>query len=287
MRPRDVAAAILVMLIWGCNFPMAKLGLGELPPMLMMTVRFALVAALLCPFVPRPPRDKLAQVLALSVTLGGIHFGLMFSGLARIDAAAAAILIQTQVPFATAIAAVVFRDRLSLRQIAGMAVAFAGVALIAGEPRFSDPVPILLILGASLAWAVANIQIKWLGAIDNFTLTGWIALFAAPQLLLHSLLLESGQLAALRGASLLAWGCVLYMALAVTVLSFGLWYPLLRRYPVTRMMPFTLLVPVFGILASILVLGERLGLLGALGGLATIGGVAVMVLRPAPRPAGD
>ena len=69
----------------------------------------------------------------------------------------------------------VFRDRLSMRQLVGMAVAFAGVALIAGEPRFSDPVPILLILGASLAWAVANIQIKWLGALDNFTLSGWMA----------------------------------------------------------------------------------------------------------------
>ena len=279
MRLADYAAALAVMVIWGLNFPISKLGMAELPPLLFVAVRFVLVAALICPLRPLP-REKLAGVLQISFVLGSFHFTAMFTGISLLDGSTAALLSQSQVPFAALLAAIFFRDHLGWWRLLGMGVAFAGVVMIVGEPRFgNDLLPPLLILAGCFFWAFANILIKRLGSIDGFALSGWFSLFAAPQLLILSLLLEHGQGAALRAAGAAGWGGVVYGGLAVTILSYALWYPLIRRYPVNQTMPFTLLVPLFGVASSAAILGESLTWQTAVGGAATVAGVAIIVLR--------
>ena len=280
MRLVDYASTLAVMIIWGLQFPFAKIGVTELPPLFFMATRFVLVASVICPFFPLP-RDKLRGVLVLSLVLGSLHFTSMFVGLSRMDASTASLLVQSQVPFAAVLAAIFFRDHLGWRRFIGLLAAFAGVVLILGEPRFgSDPLPPLLILAASFFWAFANILIKRLGSIDGLALSGWLALFSAPQLMLLSLLIEDGQGQAMRAADWLAWGAVAYGGIAVTVVSYAMWYPLVRRYPVNQTMPFTLLIPLFAVASSAAILGDELNLQTAVGGAATILGVAVIVLRP-------
>jgi O-acetylserine/cysteine efflux transporter len=200
MRLLHVAVLVGVMAIWGLNFAVAKIGMQQLPPILMTALRFALVALLLGPFA-KPPKGRWRPVFLISVTLGLLHFSLMFTGLQGIDAATAAIAIQLQVPFAALLAAIFFRDLLGWRRALGMAVAFGGVMLIAGEPRLEGSyLSLALVILAACIWSVANIQIKMLGEIDGMTLNAWVAIFATPQLLLASLALEDGQLAALAAA---------------------------------------------------------------------------------------
>jgi O-acetylserine/cysteine efflux transporter len=284
MKPRDVLLALVVMLVWALNFPISKLGFVDFPPILFMALRFAIVAALLCPFF-HPPRAKLKQIMLVSVTLGTFHFSLMFSGLARTDSATAALLVQSQVPFAALLAALVFKDRLTARSMVGMAIALLGIALIVGEPRFgSDPLPVAMILGAAFAWAVANIQFKQIGPIDGFALTGWMAFFACPQLFILSLILEDYHLAAITHAGWHGWGAIAYGAIVITILSYGLWYPLMRKYAVNQVIPYTLLIPALTVAGSYLILGDRLDWQSVLGGATTIVGVAIIVLRRAPSP---
>jgi O-acetylserine/cysteine efflux transporter len=279
MKLTDLALVLFVMLVWGLNFVVAKWGLTQFPPIFMIALRFGAVALLLLPFV-KMPRDKMPGILMLSFTLGCVHFSLMFTGLDGLDAAAAAIATQTQVPFAALIAAVYLNDKLGWRRAAGMALAFVGIVVMAGEPRLSGNLwPLFLVIGASFMWAVANIQIKQLGAVDGFALNAYLGLFAAPQLFLASAFLETGQIEALRNADWLGWSSIAYMAIMVTIVSYAMWYRVLRRYPVNQAMPFTLLVPVLGVLSAAALLDEPIGLRVALGGLATIAGVAVIVLR--------
>lgn len=279
MRPLDFGLILVVMVIWGLNFVAAKWGLAQIPPIFLMALRFGLVAALLLPFV-KLPREKLGGIAALSFTLGCVHFSLMFTGLRDTDAAAAAIAIQSQVPFAALLAAILFKDRLGWRRAAGMALAFAGIVIIAGEPRFfANLMPLLIVIAASFMWAVANIQIKQLGPVDGFALNAYLGLFAAPQLLAVSAVLESGQIDALLHADWRAYGSLVFMAVMVTIITYAMWYRLLRRYSVNQVMPFTLLVPIFGVLSAVLLLDEPFGWRLALGGVATIAGVAIIVLR--------
>jgi len=279
MTPQDVGLALLVMALWGLNFVAAKIGLAEFPPMLLMGMRFTLVAALLLPFV-RMPRGKMRGIFLLSVILGTVHFPLMFNGIKGLDAATASVAAQLQVPFASLLAALFFKDKLGWKRAFGMVVAFAGVLLIAGEPRLAGNLtPLVLVVLASLAFALASVQIKRLGAVDGFALNAWMGLFAAPQLLVLSLLLERGQVEAITNATLWGWGALVFIAVMATIVAYGLWYRLLRRYDVNQAVPFMLLVPLFGVASGVLLLNEPLTWRLALGGLVTVAGVGVIVLR--------
>jgi O-acetylserine/cysteine efflux transporter len=274
------------MLIWGLNFVFAKWAFVEWPPILVTAARFLVTAAVLLPFA-RVPRGRFAAIAALSLTLGTVHFSLMFTGVSGTDAGVAAILAQSQVPFAALIAWVALGDAPGWRSIAGQAVAFAGIVVLAGEPRvLANPGAAGLVIAASFMWAVAAVQVKRMAPIDAITLNGWMSLFAVPQLLLVSGVVEHGQIAAVLAPHWIVWVAVLYMALGVTVVGYVIWYRMLARYPVNLMMAFTLLVPVFGVASGHIFLGEAITWQRIVGGLITIVGVAIIVVRrPQPQPA--
>lgn len=287
MKPFDLFLALVVMLIWGVNFVVAKIGVAELPAILLMALRFGAVALFLVPFVA-VPRGRLKGIAILSFSLGTVHFSFMFTAMESLDAGTAAILTQIQVPFSALIAAVLYGEKLGWVRAAGMALAFAGVAIMMGEPRLvGNFVPAAFVIIAAFMWAVANVQIKELGPVDGFSLNAYLGLFAAPQLLIASLLLESGQREAVVEAN---WGAalfaVLFMAVLVQIVSYAMWYRLLRLYPVNQVMPLTLLVPVLGVLSGVLLRGEVLTWPAVIGGIATLAGVAIIVLwRPSTTAA--
>lgn len=279
MTLRDSLLALLVMACWGFNFVAAKTALGHFDPLFLLFLRFAIVAALVVPFVT-VPRDKLLDIAILSVLLGGLHFPLMFTGVQGVDAATAALVVQLQVPFSSLLAAVVYKDVLGWRRFCGMVVAFGGIAVIAGAPRLQgNLLDILLMVAASFAFALSNVQVKRIGTLDGFTLNGWMALFAAPQLLVMSLLMETGQIGSALEAPPVAWASLGFIIMGATLAAYGLWYRLARIYPVNQTTPFLMLVPVFGVASGVVVLGEPLTPHLLAGGLLVILGVAVIIFR--------
>ena len=270
---------LFVILVWGFNLVVAKTGLEVFPPLFMMALRFGLVALVLVWFAPRP-RGMWKEIAMLSVTMGSLHFSLMFVGLTKVAASIAAIAIQLQVPIAAILAAVLFKDYFGWRRGLGMALALAGIIVVAGAPTVrTELVYLLMVIAASGVWAVANIQVKRLKRIDGLALNAWISLLATPQLLLASWVLEDGQMAALANAGWLEWGTIAYMSGVVTVIGYGIWYYMIGKYATNQTMPFTLLVPLVGVLSGVLVLGEPMSWTIVIGGAATLGGVAIIVLR--------
>lgn len=286
MKPLDLLLALLVMLIWGVNFVVAKLGLAEIPAILLMAMRFGAVALFLVPFV-RLPRVRLRGIVLLSFSLGTVHYAFMFSGMRDLDAGLTAILTQTQVPFSALLAAILYGERLGWVRGFGMAVAFVGVAIMVGEPQLDiQLIPVLLVIIGAFVWAVSNIQIKELGPVNGFSLNAYLGLFAAPQLLLASFLLEDNHGVALAEADWTAViFAVLYMAVMVQIVSYAIWYRLLRLYAVNQLMPLTLLAPVLGVVAGVVLRGEPVTTQSLLGAAATLAGVAIIVLwRPGAAP---
>lgn len=287
MKPLDGGAALLVVSIWALNFIVGKVGLEQIPPLMMMAIRFALVAVLLLPFL-KVQEGRMGRIVALSVTLGGLHYSLMFAGLSGIDAGPAAIAVQLFVPFSALMAWIFFRERVSAGQMAGMAVAFVGVFVISGEPRIAPrPLYFLMVVAAAFTLALAVNQVKQLGPIRTFTLNAWLAVLATPQLVLASLLFEDRHVERLMAADWRGWGAIVFMAVAVTILSHGLWYYLIAKYPVNRVAPLSLLVPILAVLLAVLILGEPLSGPTIVGGLLTIGGVAVIERYRRPEMPAD
>lgn len=279
MKPVHVLLAVATAMLWGFGFVTSKYGAEHLPPLFFLTIRFVLVSLLLVWFV-RFPRRQIWAVLAFAVSMGAGHFGLFYIALdLGVEASTAAIIWQSQVPMTVVLAAIVLRERPGWLGVVGIAIAFAGVTVLAGEPRhMSNIVGIAVMLASSVMWAVANIQAKKLVGIEPLALNAWMSVFAAVMLLICSLALETGQIARFAVADWRLHGSLIYQVIGSTVLAYWGWYYLLRRYPVSRVSGFMLMVPLFGVIAGIFTLGETLTWQTALGGGATLIGVTLIVL---------
>ncbi len=287
MAPIDLALVLLVNLLWGFNFIAAKIGVGELPPMLLTGIRFCLLGLVLAPLIPRVPRDQIRPVLAIALTAGICHFGLLFIGIARVgDVSSAAVAIQLNIPFATILGVLILKETIRWRRISGIVLAFAGVAVIGFEPRvlaYGDG--LLLCVAAAFSMAVAMIIMRRLRGVGAFALQGWMGLITGPSMLVFSLLFEEGQGPAIADASMLAWAAVLYTVFGSSLIAHVGNYRLLQRYPVSLTAPMMLLSPVLGILFGVTLLNDTLTTRMIIGSVMTLIGVAIIMLREG-RPVG-
>jgi O-acetylserine/cysteine efflux transporter len=282
MKLRDLGLVVLIMAIWGLNYSIGKIGVSAVPPIMLIAIRFAVVAVLVLPFAP-VPRGHFRRIFYLSFTIGVFHFAPNFTGLRFVDSGVGAILNQLSVPFSAILAAIFFKDRLGWRRLLGMALAFVGVAVLVGEPkRETDLWGAFLMMAAALAWAISLVQTKFLNQVNPLALVGWMSLMAVPQLFVLSLLLEHEPVAAALVMGWRGWGPILYMAIMVSVVSHSLWYGLVHRYPINVTSPFALLTPAFGVLFGVLVLHEDVTWGVLAGGLLTLAGVGIITVR---RPA--
>ncbi len=281
MTPRDFSLAVFSILVLGINIPIVKIAVDQVSPLLVTGLRFALVGAVLAWIFPFP-RQQWRGVLMLSVVQGLLHHGLMFTGMVGVDAVVAAIVIQLGSPFAVIFALVLLGERFGLFRSVGMLIAFSGVIILTGEPTvWQANLFVLLLVVSAMAWGFSNIQIKRMGAVDALQVTVWMSVFAAPQLLIASLFLETGQWQAVTEAPLLFWGCLLYTALGATVVGYGIWYYLLRQYSVSQIVPFSLTQPVIGVVSGMIILGETLSLHKVIGAMIVLTGVAIIQIRSA------
>jgi O-acetylserine/cysteine efflux transporter len=259
MPLRDVAIAVGVALLWGFNFVVMKAGVGEVEPMLLLTLRFGLAAIPLVFFVARP-NVSWALLAGFAAAFAVVKFGLLFVALkSGMPSGLASLVLQVHVIFTVVLAASVLGERPTRQQVAGLVVAVIGLCLIGlSEAGSATLVPFLMVVAAALSWAVANIVVKRAGHVDMLAFTIWSSLLATPILLVASLALEGPAriAASLTQPSLTAIGAVLYLAYPVTIVGVVLWNDLLKRHRAANVAPYALLVPVVGLIASYLVYGE-------------------------------
>jgi O-acetylserine/cysteine efflux transporter len=283
MKPIDVLLAISVAVIWGMGFIVAKAAMSHFSPILLMALRFTLTALCLGWYFRPPPGLfwKLVQVSFVSATL---QYALTFNGVQGIDASAAALLVQLEVPFGLILAWFFLKDHITPRQVVGIVISFAGAVLILGEPRLSgDLIYAFLVIGGALTWAFGQIMIKKLGQIGGFKLISSVAIFSAPQLFIASFIFESDQISQIQNASVEAWGAVVYLGLVMTAFGYAMWYRLIGIYNVNQVMPFLLLLPVSSVIGGVFFLGETLTIKIASGGLLAMVGVAIITIQRAPK----
>ncbi|MDP6166384.1 MAG: EamA family transporter [Gammaproteobacteria bacterium] len=279
MKTLDVFSAIAVAVLWGMGFVVAKAAMDHFSPILLMALRYTVTATCLIWFF-RPSPSIFGKLFVLSLVSATIQYSLTFNGLRGIDASTAILLVQLEVPFGILVAVAWLGDKLTLRQGLGIAVAFVGVFMIAGEPTLANDINyVLLVIAGAFTWAIGQVMIKKLAVGGGFALVSGMAIFAAPQLFIASLLFEDNQIQQLTSASVQAWGAVIYLGLIMTALGYAMWYRLLAQYNVNQVMPFLLLLPFASVTGGYLFLDEVLTLKIAIGGLFTLSGVAIITLR--------
>jgi O-acetylserine/cysteine efflux transporter len=281
MAARDMVLAALASVIWGLAFVAVKLGLDSFSAPQLTAVRF-LVAALPALVVPRP-RIAWAGIVLIGLTLFTGQFLLLFLAYEQgMPPGLASVSQQMQAFFTVLLAAVFLRDRPTARQVAGMAVAFAGLALIGATTGADLRLAALgLAQAGAFSWAVGNVLVKSLSSVPVFPLVVWASLVPP----IPAIALAGGVRAfvgAAWSASPLSLAAAVYLGLFATVLAYGVWGRLLRRYSTAVVAPFALLAPCTGVLASAVAFREVFSPLRYAGMALILGGLAVIVLPARP-----
>ena len=286
MPPSHIAIALGTALLWGFGFVTSKYGADHMPPLFFLALRFTLMALMLLWFV-RPPAGRWLAVSLFALTMGAGHFGLFYVALnIGVEASTAAIIWLTQVPLSALLAGIFLRERPGWMALLGIAIAFGGAVLLVGEPRHtSNAVGIALMFGSSIAWAVANVQVKRLTDISPLALNGWMSAISALLLFPLSFALEEGQVASLLQPDWRLHGSLVYQVVGSTLLAYWAWYYLLAHNKVATVAGFMLLVPVVGVIFGVFLLGDPITWQTLVGGAIIVSGVALIVLKRSPEPA--
>jgi O-acetylserine/cysteine efflux transporter len=262
-----------------------KLALEELPPLLFVGLRFAILIPLMVFFAK--PASWLA-ILAIGTFINTGQFAFLFSAMeADVTAGLASLILQSQAPITIVLAALVFGERVRLLQGAGIALACGGLALfgIAGGGNVT-PWGLTLVLIGALSWSFGNLVLRKLPGVNMTALFVWASLVPPLPMLALSVGLETpAPFATIAAMSLQGWFAVAYVAFASTVLGFSIWGALLARHPAATITPFALLIPVVGLSVAALVLEETVTRGEAVAALVVLAGLTLAVLGGKRRAA--
>jgi drug/metabolite transporter (DMT)-like permease len=265
------ALPILVLtLVWGCNWPVLKMGVTELAPLTFrsLTLPLAALGLLLVARASgdsiRVPRALWPKLIVLALfNIGGWN-GFVLFGVQQLPAGRSAILAYTMPIWATLIAAIVLHERLSSRKLVGLALGVAGMSVLIGEQISvvrAAPSGALLILAAAITWAMGTVLLrKWQLPIAQNTLSGWMMLLGWIPLAVLAPFFDPQPLATeLAKLSARGWFAIGYNIFLAGTLAHWAWFTLARTLPVAVSSLSSLPVPVVGVLSGMLVLGERPG----------------------------
>lgn len=286
---------LLLALMWGLSIPATKLGLQDLPPLMLTALRFGIAVPFLFLFglgrlaIPRRAIPAIVALGVMGITLGNIAqtFGV------RGTSASAGTIISATIPvFIVIFAAVRLRQAVTGRQWIGLGAAFAGIALVAvGTGSGADDasgttaagvawmllsavaIAFYFIWSAELAEKYGTVPVAAWNILAGFVailpLAGWEAAHVSFEITAQALWIAA------------------YLGVAVTVAGLFLWLHLLRVVPARVAASVQYLQPVFGIAASAALFGDRLGLPFALGVVLILAGLALAAADKRRTPASN
>ena len=279
MTIKDTLIASLVPIFLGFGFVIAKPAMIDFPPILLMGLRFTFAASILIWWFPIP-KGYLFRIFIASLVANTIQYSVTYSGLNLIDASAAVLLVQTEVPFGVLFAYFMLKEKPNIRSLIGILVAFVGVYVLTGSPSLEGKFLgiFLTILGSGI-WALGQVLVKPLSKeLNPLALVAWLALFSGPILILLSNILDGNSIDYIKSASTNSWLIAVYLGFFMQPVTYGCFYYVLKNNPLYKVLPIvTMGIPLTGLLAAILLLGESPTSELYLGGIIILLGVILIV----------
>ena len=279
MNLKDTLVASLVPIFLGFGFVIAKPAMDDFPPILLMGLRFTFAASILIWWFP-VPKGYLVKIFIASLVANTIQYSVTYSGLNLIDASAAVLLVQTEVPFGVLFAYFMLKEKPTIRSLIGIFVAFIGVYILIGSPSLDGKFLgiFLTILGSGI-WALGQVLVKPLSKeLNSLTLVAWLALFSGPILILLSNIFDGNSINYIKSANMDSWIIAIYLGFFMQPVTYGCFYYVLKNNPLYKVLPIvTMGIPLTGLLAAILLLKESPTTELYLGGSIILFGVILIV----------
>ena len=280
MTLRDTLIAAIVPIFLGFGFVIAKPAMEYLPPFLLMGLRFTFVALLLVWWFPIP-RGFLKKIFFASLIANTTQYSITYTGLSFIDASAAVLLVQTEVPFGVLFAFFMLKEKPTLRALIGITIAFVGVYILTGSPNLDGKfIVVSLVIIGSGVWALGQVLVKPLSKeINPLALVAWLGLFSGPILITLSAIFDGNPINYFRSTPFEIWMIAIYLGFIMQPITYGCFYYVLKNNPIYKVLPIvTMGIPPTGLLAAIFLLGEEPTKELFIGGAIIIIGVMLILL---------
>tara|TARA_B100000941_G_scaffold70559_1_gene47850 strand:+ start:195 stop:1058 length:864 start_codon:yes stop_codon:yes gene_type:complete len=278
---RDSLIAALVPIFLGFGFVIAKPAMDHFPPILLMGLRFTFAASILIWWFPIP-KKYLTKIFIASLVANTLQYSITYSGLNLIDASAAVLLVQTEVPFGVILAFFLLREKPTIRSLVGITIAFIGVYILTGSPNLDGKfIGIFLTILGSAIWALGQVMVKPLSKeINPLALVAWLALFSGPLLITISSIIDGDTIYYLKNANKYSWIIAFYLGFIMQPITYGCFYYVLKNNPLYKVLPIvTMGIPLTGLLAAIFLLGEKPTLELFIGGIIILIGVIIIIFN--------
>ncbi|TPW07738.1 MAG: hypothetical protein FD124_909 [Alphaproteobacteria bacterium] len=253
MTLRDFGLLSLICLCWGLNLVLTRWVVQDVPPFFYAFMRFGLIALVLTPWLLPAPR-QLGTVALVGLCIGAFNFLFLFLALKLGTASSVALAGQVGLPFTTILSMMFLGERIGWRRGVGMALAFAGVVIIAFRPdSLGFSAGVILAIAAAFVGSVGGVVMKRMEPIPILTLQAWMG---AP-----------------------FWYAVAFSVFGVSIFGHGMFYELVKRYEVTQVAPLTLMTPVWAVAIGAFALREPLTPQLLTGGALALTGVFMIAVR--------
>jgi drug/metabolite transporter (DMT)-like permease len=260
------AAAVGMTVAFGLSFVATKYALRGFEPLLVALLRFSLAGGILWAVWrfrhggERVPRRELGRLAVLGFVSLTVYFSFENLGIARTSASAAAILIATIPLFVVILNTFTLRERTAVRQWAGIALSFAGIAALVlfggGGAGGGSLTGNLLVLAASLSAGVYSILARrLLVSRPALFVTTFQNLFGA--LFMLPLALAEAALVGVRHPTPGAAGGVLFLTVMCSITAYLLLNYAFRFIPASKVAVFINLTPIVAVASAYVLLGER------------------------------
>ena len=281
---RAIGIGLLFALIWSSAFTSARVIVEAAPPLMALALRFAIsggLALLIGAILGQSWRLTRAQwisVIVFGICQNSLYLGLNFVAMQTVEASLAAIIASTMPLIVGAANWLVFREKLPMLGMAGLAAGFAGVAVIMFQRLGggTDPFGIALCLIGAVALGVATLTMR--GASSNggnlWVVIGLQMMVGSAALIPPAVILETW---------VVTWSWPLVIAFLYTTLAPGLfatwiWFVLVGRIGATRAATFHFLNPFFGVVIAAALLAEALTAADIIGVIIIGGGILAVQL---------
>ncbi|MFT4119462.1 DMT family transporter [Bradyrhizobium sp.] len=271
---------------WALNWPLMKLLLQQWPPLFARGLAGVCAASILATLALSRkeslavPREAIPRLLFATLTNVFAWMGLGTVAMKYVTVGEGALLAYTMPIWAMLFAWPVLHTRPTVRDILGLMLGIAGVALLLGGNGFSfgagKLLGIVLALFCAILFALGNVLNRKPLPMPPLVVVVWQVGLGCAAMLVLGVLFEHPSYTAITP---LGFGCFVYMTLIPMGLCYVTWFETLRRLPPTSASTGMLIVPVIGVVSAAIILGEPLGL-RELGAMAlTLGGVTLALQR--------
>jgi drug/metabolite transporter (DMT)-like permease len=283
----------IVYLVWGSTYLGIAVASRTLPPLLMLSARFLVAGALLwgwCRWrgqvrAERPGRRQWAS----AALVGGFLLVLDTGGVAlaeqRVATGMAALVVASVPLFMAVLERTFFGARISLGAAAGIATGLLGVALLVGPSGSVDALGAIVLLGASLAWAVGSLATRVVSLPRSPFLSASMQMLCAGALL-GVAGIARGELAAvhLAGVSPASLAALAFLVVFGSIVAFSAYAWLLENVRGPLLSTYAYVNPAIAVGLGWAFAGEHVGARQIAAGLVILSSVGMLALWRGPRP---